>query len=319
MTESFPTRPYLFNDYSSYIRRTFGERVRKISINLGYSCPNRDGTKAYHGCSYCNVSSIQPSYATRSLTVSEQLEKGIQFFQVRGNARRFLAYFQSYTNTYRDFDIARKAYEEALSYPGVTGIVIGTRPDCISEDMASYLRRLATQHYVSLEIGIESTDDETLKRVNRYHTYADVVNCLESFRDSNIHLGGHLILSFPWESRETMLEHASRISSLPLQSLKLHHLQILKHTQLAREHQEDPFELMNFDSYFDLATEFVERTRPDLIFQRFLAEAPPQLLIAPHFNGIRNYEFVHLLQNRLSARKSSQGKLFGARLIAERK
>lgn len=316
MIDSNSAAPYLFNDYSSYIRRTFGERVRKISINLGFSCPNRDGTKAYHGCTYCNISSLQPSYSRRSLSVSEQLEKGIQFFQVRGNARRFLAYFQSYSNTYRDFDNARKAYQEALCYPGVVGIVIGTRPDCISEEMATYLRELAKQHYVSLEIGIESTDDETLKRVNRCHTYVDVVNCLESFRDCNIHLGGHLILGFPWESRETMLQHASRISSLPLHSLKLHHLQILKRTQLGREHQEAPFQLMHFNSYLDLVTDFVEHTRADLIFQRFLAEAPPHLLIAPHFNGIRNYEFVHLLQKRLRERKSRQGNLFGCIVAA---
>lgn len=312
MVESASSVQYRFNDYSTYLRRTFGEKVRKISINLGYSCPNRDGTKAYHGCSYCNITSIQPDYAKRSLSVSQQLELGIDFFQHRNNANSFLAYFQSYTNTYKDFDNARKAYEEALAYPGVVGIVVGTRPDCISEEMAAFLKQLSRTNYVAIEIGIESTDDNTLRRVNRCHTYQDVITCLNTLSDSKLHLGGHLILGFPWEDRATMLDHARRISQLPLHSIKLHHLQILRRTKLAREHQLIPFKLLEFPEYLDLAADFVERSQPDLIFQRFLAEAPKELLIAPHYNNIRNYQFTHLLNKRLIDRSSSQGQLFDA-------
>ena len=296
-----------FRDYTTYLRNLFGERVQKISVNPGYSCPNRDGSKARHGCTYCNLKTLEPAYLADCAGISDQIEKGIAFNKSRGDTQKFLVYFQSYTNTYGSTVRLKKDYEEALQFPGVAGLVIGTRPDCISAEVLAVLETLSKTHYISVELGIESTNDATLKRVNRCHAYHDTVNAVTSLAHRGLPVGGHLILGFPWESREVMVRHATNLSRLPLTFVKLHHLQILKGTALAREHRARPFDLLTFEAYTALVISFLEHSRPDLVFQRLLAEAPLRWLIDPHWKGIRNNQFTEMIRTEMIQRRTAQG------------
>jgi uncharacterized protein len=299
-----------FRDYSTYLRDIFGEKVQKISIDPGYTCPNRDGTKSRSGCTYCNTGSLHPSYARNRADITSQLEKGIGFFSKRKSISKFLAYFQSYSNTYNPISILQKDYETALFCPGVVGLVIGTRPDCITQDLAEYLGNLSRSNYVYVELGIESTSDYTLSRVNRCHTFAETVDAIHLLNRYSIPVGGHLIMGFPWESEDEQLEHARILGALPLHSLKLHHLQILRHTQLAREHSRSPFTMMQPEAYMALVIRFIELSNPNVIFQRFLADAPEHLLIAPRWGGVRNYQFAERLARRMKEQHSWQGKFY---------
>lgn len=301
-----------YNNYSTYIRDFFGERVQKISLNAGYSCPNRDGTKGVGGCTYCNINSIKPNYAHAKKSVTEQLREGIDFFSQKYKAQKYLAYFQSYSNTYQNIEELIKTYEEALSFPGVVGLVIATRPDCINKETVNYLSQLSKTHYISVELGIESTNEYTLKKINRCHTYRDTVRAVELLAKNNIITGGHLILGFPWETRDEMILHAKNISKLPLNLVKIHHLQILKNTQLAKEYElsKEEFPLYNLQDYLDLTVEFLENLRSDIVVQRFIAESPRQLLIAPLWKGVKNYEFTTLVEKKLKKLNTWQGRLY---------
>ncbi len=301
----------VFNSYSNYIRETFGERVQKISINTGYSCPNRDGTKSLGGCTYCNINSIKPEYANAKKSVTQQLTEGINFFSKRYKAIKYLAYFQSYTNTYHNNETLIKTYEEALNVPGVIGLVIGTRPDCISNEIAEYLQEISKTKYVSVELGIESTDEITLQKINRCHTYQETIEAVEMLSSKNILVGGHLILGFPWETKDDLLLHAKNVSKLPLKFLKIHHLQILKGTQLAKDFEanNDSFKLLTLSEYLNITVEFLENLRPDIVVQRFLSEAPKDLLIAPHWDGVKNYEFTSRVEKRMKELVTCQGQL----------
>jgi len=301
----------LYRSNSEYIRKTFGERVQKIVINTGYSCPNRDGTKGLGGCTYCNINSIKPNYAKAKKSITQQLAEGIEFFSRKNTTKKYLAYFQSYTNTYNDIDALIKDYEEALRYEGVLGLVIATRPDCIPPELINYLSTIAKAKYISLELGIESTNDNTLKKINRCHSYQETIDAITLLSKNNISVGGHLILGFPWESKEEMIQHAKNISLLPIQQIKLHHLQVLQNTELARQYSVNPFSLMRIDEYLELVINFLEHLRPNIVVQRFIAESPKHLLIAPQWNGIRNRDFTTMVKNKLKELNTWQGKMFG--------
>lgn len=301
-----------YNDYSTYIRNLFGERVQKISLNVGYSCPNRDGTKGTGGCTYCNISSIKPAYAKATKSISKQLEEGISFFKNKYKSQNYIAYFQSYTNTYNDRSTLIKAYEEALSFPGIIGLVVATRPDCIDKEVVSILKEFSKSKYVSVELGIESTNEQTLKKINRCHTFQDTINAIELLASAEIKTGGHLILGFPWETNKDVLLHAKNISLLPINYLKLHHLQILKFTQMAKDYivNEKDFRFLNVDQYLDLIIEFLMNLNPEIVIQRFISESPSHLLIAPQWNGIKNFEFTQKIDNKMKELGVFQGTLF---------
>lgn len=306
-----------YNDYSSFIKRTFGKRVQKVSINTGFSCPNRDGTKGIGGCTYCNNNSFKPFYTKPNKSVSIQLEEGISFFAKKYKTQEYLAYFQSYTNTYTDLEVLREVYWEAVNYPGIIGLVVGTRPDCISEEILNILEDISKDYYVALEFGVETTLNKTLDSINRLHTYEETVAAYEMAKNRGLHLGAHMILGLPGETRADLLEHAVKISKLPIQTLKLHHLQIIKGTKMERQLKEDPgyFNLFDPDSYIDLVTDFVSLLRPDIIIERFIAEAPPKLLIAPQWNGLKNNEIVARIDKKLVQKETWQGEKFTANHI----
>jgi radical SAM protein (TIGR01212 family) len=298
-----------YNDYSTYFKKRFSERVQKISIDAGFTCPNRDGTKGRGGCTYCNNDTFNPYYCTPSKSVPVQLNEGISFFAPKYKTQQYLCYFQAYSNTYDKFEHLKKMWAEALSHPGVIGMVVGTRPDCVDEQILDYLAELSKKYYIVLEYGIESTLDKTLELVNRCHTFQESVNAINQSAARGIETGAHMILGLPGESREELLQHAERISELPLTSIKLHHLQIIKKTIMAKQYAKNPemFNLFSVDAYVDLVVDFLKILNPEIIVERFISESPLDLLIAPKWNGLKNFEVVHKIEKRLKETNSWQG------------
>jgi uncharacterized protein len=298
-------------NYNQILKTEFSERVQKISINAGFTCPNRDGSKGTGGCTYCNNQTFSPEYCTSNKSVSEQVEEGISFFHHKYKAQLYLAYFQSYTNTYHSLDNLKAIYEEALSFPNVIGLVVGTRPDCVSEELLDYFARLAKNYYVMIEYGIESTHDETLKFINRGHDYACAEKAIRDTASRGIRVGAHIILGLPGEERETILSHADILSQLPITVIKIHQLQLVHGTKMALQFTEHPewFHLYSADEYIDLAIDFVERLNPDIAIERFVSQSPKELLIAPEW-GLKNFEFTAKIEKRLTERDAWQGRLF---------
>lgn len=299
-----------YNDFNSFLRKIFSERVQKISVDTGFTCPNRDGTKGIGGCTYCNNNTFTPEYTKNLSTITEQLNNGINFFLQRYKTKKFLAHFQSYTNTYSDINTLRKMYSEALSHPKVVGIVISTRPDSVNEEIGNMLVELAKKHFILLEFGVESTLNRTLAAINRCHTYEETVSAYNMMSDKGLFLGAHLILNLPGESREDIINHARELSKLPIHTLKLHHLQIVKHTKMALQYQSRPedFNFMSASEYVDLVSEFVSRLRPDIVIERFINESPPHLVIAPKWNGVKKYEITEAIDKKLIEKDLWQGK-----------
>ena len=300
-----------YYDYSDYLKRRFPFKVQKISINAGFHCPNRDGTTGFDGCTYCNNLTFSPDYCRPTYNISVQLREGIQFFARKYPEMKYLAYFQAYTNTYASLDTLKQKYEEALSFPDVVGLVIGTRPDCMPEDVLNYLAELAENVYIQVEYGIESTSDITLKRINRGHTFQQSVDAICRTSKRGIHVGAHLILGLPGEDRAQILSHADLISTLPIDTLKLHHLQIIRHTAMEQEFIAYParFNLYSPLEYAALVVDFLERLNPHIAVERFISQSPRELLIAPDW-GLKNHEFTALIHKRFALRRTRQGKKF---------
>ena len=297
-----------YNDYGSFLQQYFAGKVQKISINGGFTCPNRDGTVGRGGCTFCNNQTFNPDYCRSELSVTEQLQEGIRFFARKYPTMRYLAYFQAYTSTYDNIDRLIARYEEALSVEGVVGIIIGTRPDCMPPALLDYLAQLAQRTFVTVEYGVESTIDSTLQRINRGHDYASAVEAITRTAQAGIITGAHLILGLPGESRNDMLSHATRLSQLPLHTIKLHQLQLIRGTVMGNEYEAHPqqFDIPDIDTYIDLAIDFTELLRPDIVIERFVSQSPAELLLAPHW-GVKNHEFTARLLRRMRERDTYQG------------
>ena len=302
-----------YNDFSTYIREKFKCRVQKVSINAGFTCPNKDGTKGVGGCTYCNNNSFNPEYCKPIKSITQQLDEGINFFSKKYHSQKYLAYFQAYTNTYAPIDQLNSMYSEALSHKDIIGLVIATRPDSISDDVLCLLQNLAKKFFIKLEFGLESTKNETLKLINRCQTHEEAVDAFNRSKDRGLYLGGHLILGLPKENRNDMLAHAREVSKLPINSLKIHHLQIVKHTMMAIQYKNDPdfFNFFKLDEYIDLVVDFLEILRPDIVIERFFSQSPQRMLIFPKY-GKKNFEVKHLVQKRLIERRTFQGRFYSA-------
>jgi len=307
MTQDPTHKPY--NDFSSYFRKIFSERVQKISIDAGFTCPNRDGTKAYGGCTFCDNKTFNPDYCLPQNSVTRQLDQGISFFQGRYKTQKYLAYFQAYSNTYAGLDHLKKLYGEALSHKDVVGLVIGTRPDCIYPELLEYLDELSRDKFISLEFGVESTIDKTLERINRGHSFRSVIDALELCSGSGFKTGIHMILGLPGESESDILSHASRISELEFDFLKLHQLQIIRGTKMAKEYIQTPGDFIHYtaEAYVDLVIRFLELLNPEIIIERFISQSPPDKIISPRW-GLKNYEFTAILEKEMIYRNTWQGK-----------
>ncbi len=302
-----------FNSYSGYFRRTFGGRVQKLSVDAGFTCPNRDGKISTGGCTFCNNGAFTPSYCSPEKSIRLQIEEGMEFHRRRyRSAGRYLVYFQAFTNTYAPLDHMRRLYDEALSVEGVEGIVVGTRPDCVDERKLDYFASLARDKFVALEYGIESTSDETLRRINRGHDFATARRAVELTAERGLHSGAHFILGLPGESDEDLIARTEVINSLPLTTVKFHQLQIFRSTLMAAEYDAHPedFRFWTLEEYIDLFVEILRRLRPDLVVERFASEAPPRYHYGPNWGLVRNEQLLARLEKRLEELDAWQGQLF---------
>jgi radical SAM protein (TIGR01212 family) len=305
-------KPYY--DFGDYLKKRFPFKVQKISVNAGFTCPNRDGTAGFGGCTYCNNQTFNPAYCRPASGISAQLREGIRFFAHKYPSMKYLAYFQAYTNTYASLDVLMQKYREALAFTEVVGLVIGTRPDCMPDELLDYLAELAETVYVQVEYGVESTSDATLRRVNRGHTYQQAADAICRTSGRGIPVGAHLILGLPGESRDLILSHADLISSLPVDTLKLHQLQIIRHTAMEQEFIAHPeqFTLYTPLEYAGLVVDFLERLNPQIAVERFISQSPKEWLVAPDW-GLKNFEFTALVHKQLEIRGTRQGRLHGGK------
>ena len=302
-----------FNSYNSYFTRIFGGRVQKISIDAGFSCPNRDGKISTGGCSFCRNDAFNPSYCRPEKSIRQQIEEGIEFHQRRyRRAKNYLAYFQPYSNTYKNVDELEHIYKQALEVEGVIGIVVGTRPDCIDEEKLALLKEINKTHYVMIEYGVESVYDETLKRINRGHDFETAKKAICLTHEYGLPCGGHFIFGLPGESRKMMINAADIISELPLTTVKFHQLQIFKDTLMAEEYLSNPdaFHLFTLEDYIDFVIDFTERLNPELVIERFAGEVPPRYLISKPWMSLRYDEVLNLIEKRMEERDTFQGKKF---------
>ena len=315
-----------YNTFVGYYKRVYGERLQKLVIDAGFTCPNRDGTVGYGGCSFCDNAAFHPSYSTAGKSIAAQIDEGIEFHQVRyRNTRHYLAYFQSYSNTYAPLPRLKELYLEALSHPHIVGIVIGTRPDCIDEEKLDWLADLKAGRalpdwcrdgfgspVVKVEYGIESCYDATLLRVGRGHDVAAAERAVRLSAERGLDPGAHFILGLPGESRSMLVDQCSFISSLPLHSVKFHQLQLVKGTRIEKEFADVPQDFLRLDlpEYLDLIVDILERLRPDLYIERVAGEVPPRFVKETQWGLIRNFQILHLLDDCLSGRDTWQGRLF---------
>lgn len=302
-----------FNSYTEYFRSTIGERVQKVTIDAGFTCPNRDGSKGRGGCTYCNNDAFNPSYCIPQKSITLQITEGIEFHANRyRKASCFLAYFQAYSNTYASLDKLKEYYSEALAVPGVIGLVIGTRCDCVDSEKLDYLQQLSEKYYIIIEYGVETTDNSTLKRINRGHTFEESAMVIAETARRGIKTGAHFIFGLPGESRIQMLEQVEIINKLPLDTIKFHQLQIVKNTAMANEYKSHPdnFQLFETDEYIDFFIRFLERLNPSFMVERFTAEVPPRFLSGPGWGLLRTNHLLQLLEKKLEAENTWQGRLF---------
>jgi uncharacterized protein len=287
-----------YKDYSHWIREQFPFRVQKISVDAGFSCPNRDGHLSMGGCTFCNNKTFNPAYCDNRKSITRQLEEGKAFFAKKYPEMKYLAYFQAYSNTYGPLAELKAKYEEALAVDDIVGLVIGTRPDCVSDEVLDYLETLSHQTFLIVEYGIESANDDTLQRINRGHTFACSRQAIIKAHQKGIITCGHIILGLPGEDEQEMLRQAKAISDLPLDILKLHQLQVIKGTPLAAEYESHPFRVLSAEEYVDLVIRYVSQLRNNIILERFVSQSPPDMVLAPKW-GLKNHEFTDLLNKRI--------------------
>ncbi|MBO4597196.1 MAG: TIGR01212 family radical SAM protein [Bacteroidaceae bacterium] len=297
---------YLYTDLSSFYGKVFPFKVQKISINAGFTCPNRDGSKGFGGCTYCNNQTFNPSYCATQKSVTQQIEEGKTFFARKYPEMKYLAYFQAYTGTYGELQHLIDLYEEALRCDDVVGIVIGTRPDCMPDELLDYLADLSKRTFLTVEYGIESASDDTLRRINRGHTYAQSVEAIERTAQRGIYVGAHVILGLPGEDDAELIRQAKLINQLPITTLKLHQLQLIRGTVMAREYEQNPFHLFTAEEYIDAVISYISHIRREVVLERFVSSSPKDLLLAPNWN-IKNYEFVEKLKKRMRELGVTQG------------
>lgn len=299
-----------YKDYGTHLKSIFEKRLQKISVDAGFTCPNIDGTKARGGCTYCLNHSFKPAYCKPKKSITEQLEEGKKFFAHKSDQQDYIAYFQAHTNTYGNIDLLRELYREALAVPQVKGLAISTRPDCIDDTVLEYLNELSHKYFITVELGVESCNDKALEFINRAHDYAEAEATIKRIsKAEKIHLGAHLIMGLPYDDTEQCKQNALQLAELPITTLKFHQLQVLKGTAMAKQYAEQPelFHLFDEASYLSLCVDIIENMNPNLYLERFLSQVPPNLLIAPKWNRVKNFEFAHKLQNALKERNTHQG------------
>lgn len=302
-----------FNSYPNYFRKLFGGRVQKVAVNAGFTCPNRDGAVAVGGCTFCNNKAFTPSYCMEGESVGWQIEEGIEFHRKRyKRVEQFLVYFQSFSNTYAPLEQLKEIYDKALSFPEVAGIVVGTRPDCIDKEKLDYFEALSKKKYVTIEYGVESSYDSTLKEINRGHDYACAAEAIAATAERGIPVGAHYILGLPGETNQMLIDQVEMINALPLTTIKFHQLQIFKGTAMAIDFETNPekYRFWKLPEYLDLFIEIVRRLNPEVVIERFASEAPPRYHAGPTWGMVRNEQLIQMFEKRLEELDTYQGELF---------
>lgn len=295
-----------YNKFGQYLKEKFGTIVYKVNVDAGFTCPNRDGTLGVTGCIYCNNDSFRPSKCKPELPLKQQIKNGIIYLASRYKAKKFLVYFQPYTNTYASVEELFKFYSEALSIPSIIGLAIGTRPDCIDEEKLEMLQEMAKKHFILIEYGLQSIYDKSLQYIKRGHDYKTFVDAVNMTEGRGIHIGAHIIVGLPTETREEMLLMADEISRLPIKFLKIHQLQVVKETLLAEQYLKEPFHTFGYEEYLDFLVDFIERLSPEIILQRLFATAPEDILIAPIWGKSRQ-QIIRDIEERFIKRDAFQG------------
>ena len=295
-----------YKEFGTWLQAELGCKAQKLSVDAGLTCPNRDGTLGRGGCTFCDNRTFNPAYCRQGGSITDQLEAGKRFFSRKYPSMKYLAYFQSYSNSYGTLSHLKELYEEALRVPDVVGLVIGTRPDCMPDALLEYLEELNRRTFLLVEYGVESANEETLVRVNRGHTFAQARECIIRTAQRGIRVGVHMILGFPWETRSELIRQAQLIASLPITTLKLHQLQVIKGTQLAREYELHPWPLPTAEEYVDLVLEYISHLPPSLVLERFVSQSPPEYVIAPRW-GLKNHEFSALVKKAIQKRSTKLG------------
>jgi len=304
-----------YRKFNTFVKNKFGHKVYKVSVDAGFTCPNRDGKVAIGGCVYCNNDTFVPPYARRRYSIEDQIKNGMDYLRLRYKAEKFIIYFQAYTNTYGDVNELKKYYEYALTVSDdIVGLTIGTRSDCIDEEKLDMLQELAEDIYLTVEYGLESIYDKTLRFANRGHDYDSVKRAIERTRNRNISIGAHIIAGFPTETVEETLESASEISSLNLDFLKIHNLHVVRNTALQRMYKESPFHLFTYEEYVDFVINYLERLSPDIVIERLYTDTPRQLLIAPLW-GVTHMQILQGIERELESRDTYQGRLYDPQII----
>lgn len=298
-----------YNSFGSYIREVCGAPAFKVNIDAGFTCPNRDGTVGHGGCIYCNNDSFKPNECRPALSVHQQMQNGMKYLKGRYGAQRYIAYFQAYTNTYAPVDKLRQLYNEALAEPSVMGLAIGTRPDCVDARKLDMLAELASNHFVLMEYGIQSTYDKTLRYMKRGHDYAKFLWAVEETRKRGIHAGAHMIVGFPTETQDETLDSAGIISASGIGFLKIHQLQVIQHTPMAAGYESEPFHTFDYEEYLDFLARFIERLSPDIVLQRLFATAPDNILMAPRW-GRSRHTILRDIESTLERLDTCQGRLY---------
>jgi radical SAM protein (TIGR01212 family) len=302
-----------FNSYAGYFKRTFGKRVQKLTIDAGFTCPNRDGTAGWGGCTYCDNDAFNPSYCSPQKTIIQQITEGIEFHAKRyRRATQFLAYFQAFSNTHAPLDKLKELYTEALQHPQVIGLVIGTRPDCVDAEKLDYFEKLSRNYYIILEYGVETCYDKTLQRINRCHDFACARWAINETAKRGIKVGAHFIFGLPSESIEDMLAEADIISQLPLDTVKFHQLQLVKGTKMVQEYVQNPTDFCQFtiDEYINFFIRFIEQLNPEIVIERFAGEVPPRYLAEIKWQLLRNDQLLTMFEKRLEYLNTYQGRLY---------
>lgn len=295
-----------YKEFGTWLQAELGCKAQKLSVDAGLTCPNRDGTLGRGGCTFCDNRTFNPAYCRQGGSITDQLEAGKRFFFRKYPTMKYLAYFQSYSNSYGTLSHLKELYEEALRVPDVVGLVIGTRPDCMPDALLEYLEELNRRTFLLVEYGVESANEETLVRVNRGHTFAQARECIIRTAQRGIRVGVHMILGFPWETRSELIRQAQLIASLPITTLKLHQLQVIRGTQLAREYELHPWPLPTAEEYVDLVLEYISHLPPSLVLERFVSQSPPEYVIAPRW-GLKNHEFSALVKKAIQKRSTQLG------------
>jgi hypothetical protein len=299
-----------YRNLNGFLRDLFGEKVYKVGLYGGFTCPNRDGTAGVGGCTFCNPASSRPVKYRDGMTIEQQLDEGCRYISRRHGASKFIAYFQDYSTTYGSPGALGKIYRKALSHPEIVGLSLCTRPDCLDDDVLDLLKDISRETFLWVEVGVQSASETLLTAMNRCHTHADSVTSFKRLRERNIHSSAHVILGYPGETREDRIDTAIFVNDSGALGVKVQNLHVVTGSPLEAVYRRGEFDVMEFEQYVEYACDFIEHISPRVVIQRLTGEAPAELTVSPEWS-LRKMMVLERFRNSLSERDRWQGKALG--------